>query len=150
MSIDYKWIYCKTTLGYTINFTSWEIGNSHGAALGASLCQLAALLSSLDTSNSGAIIPQEFSVLIPQGNIQTEHKNGHHDIVYVKYMTAAIQPLVITGGKQSYLNHGNFVRGRHAKKVRAIMDRTLPTCDALVPRLTQSHTFDFNLTYAGA
>ena len=46
---------------------------SHGAALSASVCQLAALLSSLDTANSGVIIPQGFPVLIPQGNIQTGH-----------------------------------------------------------------------------
>ena len=124
--------------------------NSHGATLGASVCQLAALLSSLDTANSGAHIPREFPVLIPRGNVQTGHKYGHHDVCYVEYMTAAKEKLVVTGGEQNYLNHGTFVRDKHGAKVRAIMDRTLATTDAPIPRPTRSHTFDFNLTYAGA
>ena len=124
--------------------------NSHGANLGASVCQLAALLSSLDTANSGACIPTDFPVLIPRGNIQTGHKYGHHDVCYVEYMTAAIEPLVVTGGVQNYLNHGTFMRDKHAERVRTIMDRTLPTYQVPIPRPTRSHTFDFNLTYAGA
>ena len=124
--------------------------NSHGAALGSSIGQLAALLSSLDTANLGALIPCKFPVLIPQGNIQTRHKHGHHNVVYIEYMTAQIESFVVTGRKQSYLNHGNFVRDKHAKKFCAIMEKTLPTCDAPVPRPTWSHTFNFNLMYAGA
>jgi len=102
-----------TTHSFRVN-KNW---NSHGATLGASVCQLAALLSSLDNANSGACIQREFPVLIPQGNIQTGHKYGHHDMCYVEYMTAAIEPLVITGGVQNYLNHGTFVRDKHAEKV---------------------------------
>ena len=101
-------------------------------------------------ASTGAYIQHDFLFLIPQGNIQTGHKHGHHDVVYVEYMTAAIEPLVVTGGKQTYLNHGNFIRFKHAAKVTAIMDKKLPTCDASAPRPTRSHTFDFNLTYCGA
>ena len=118
--------------------------NSHGAALGSCLCQLGALLLALDMASTGAYIQHDFSFLIPQGNIQTGHKHGHHDVVYVEYMTAAIERLVVTGGKQTYLNHGNFIRFKHAAKVTAIMDKKLPTCDAPAPRP------DFNLTYCGA
>ena len=108
------------------------------------------MLSSLDMASNGPYIQCDFLYLIPQGNIQTGHKHGHHDVVYVEYMTAAIEPLVVTGGRQSFLNHGNFIRFKHADKVRAIMDKTLPTCHAPAPRPTHSHTFDFNLTYCGA
>ena len=108
------------------------------------------MLSSLDTATTRSYIQCDFSYLIPQGNIQTGHKHGHHNINYVEYMTAAIEPLVVTGGKQSFLNHGNFIRLKHADKVMAIMDKTLPTCCAPAPRPTWSHTFNFNLTYCGA
>ena len=142
--------FAKQLLGTLSTVQVGKNWNSHGAALGSCLCQLSALLSGLDTASAGPYIPREFSYLIPQGNIQTGHKHGHHDVVYVEYMTAAIEPLVVTGGKQNYLNHGNFMRFKHAEKVRAIMDKTLPMCHAPVPRPTRSHTFDFNLTYAGA
>ena len=140
----------KQLLGMMSTLQVGKNWNSHGAALGSCLCQLGAMLSSLDMASTGPYIQHDFSHLIPQGNIQTGHKHGHHDIVYVEYMTAAIEPLVVTGGRQSFLNHANFIRFKHADKVRAIMDKTLPTCHAPAPRPTHSHTFDFNLTYCGA
>ena len=140
----------KQLLGTLSTLQVGKNWNSHGAALGSCLCQLGVLLSALDMASTGAYIQHNFSFLIPKGNIQTGHKHGHYDVVYVEYMTAAIEPLVVTGGKQTYLNHGNFIRFKHAAKVIAIMDKKLPTCDAPAPRPTQSHTFYFNLTYCGA
>ena len=147
--ISYGFI-AKQLLGMMSTLQVGKNWNSHGAALGSCLCQLGAMLSSLDMASNGPYVQHDFPYLIPQGNIQTGHKHGHHDVVYVEYMTAAIEPLVVTGGRQSFLNHGNFIRFKHADKVRAIMDKTLPTCHAPAPRPTRSHTFDFNLTYCGA
>ena len=140
----------KQLLGTLSTLQVGKNWNSHGAALGSCLCQLGAMLSSLDMASTGAYIQHNLSYLIPQGNILTGHKHGHHNVVYVQYMTAAIEPLVVTGGKQSYLNHGNFIRFKHADKVMAIMDKTLPTCHAPAPKPTRSHTFNFNLMYCGA
>ena len=90
--------------------------------VGACICQLVTLLSSLDTANEGAYIQCDFPVWILRGNIQTGHKYGHHNVCYVEYMTTAIETLLITDGVQNYLNHGTFIKDKHAKKVRAIMD----------------------------
>ena len=124
--------------------------NSHGANLGACMCQIAALLSTLDSANEGELIAVDFLVLITQGTMQTGHKHGHHDVCYVEYMTAEKIRLVTTGGEENYLNHGTFKKDRHAEKVKAIMDRTLQGLSAPMPRPTRSHTFDFNCGYGGA
>ena len=124
--------------------------NSHGADLGSSLCQIASILASLDNAYSNAeTVPDEFPVLIPQGNIQMGHKHGHHDAVYVEYMTSKLEPLPNSGGKQNYLSHGKFMKNKHGKKVAAMFDAKVED-DAPIPRPTHSHTFDFNLTYCGA
>ena len=145
-----KGFIAKQILGTMSTVQVGKNWNSHGADLSSSLCQLAALLCSLNDANEGDIIEAEFPVLIPQGNVLTGHKHGYHDVVYVEYMTAAIEPLVVQGGKQNYLTHGNFVKQKHGEKVSAIMGKTLPQSDAPVPRPTHAHTFDFNLTYGGA
>ena len=95
--------------------------NSHGAELGSSLCQLTAILSSLDYAREGDVIQVDFPVLIPQGNVLMGHKHGHHNVVYVEYMTTAIEPLLGTGGTQNYLAHGNFMKKNHGAKVSTIM-----------------------------
>ena len=62
--------------------------NSHGSLLGATLCQMASMLSCLDDALKGSVIDHDFTQLIPQGNAQTGHKHGHHDVSYVEYMTS--------------------------------------------------------------
>ena len=62
--------------------------NSHGALLGASLCQLASMLLCLDKASKGSLIDNNFAELIPQGKVQTGHKHGHHEVSYVEYMTS--------------------------------------------------------------
>ena len=125
--------------------------NSHGADLGSSLCQIASILASLDNAYlQPATVADDFPVLIPQGNIQTGHKHGHHDVVYVEYMTSKLEPLPDSGGKQNYLSHGKFMKNNHGEKVAAMFDETVEEDDAPIPRPTRSHTFDFNLTYCGA
>ena len=86
---------------------------------------MAALFSTLDSANSGELIPVDFPVLIPQGTMQMGHKHGHHDVCYVEYMTAEKERLVTTGGEENYLKHRTFKRDGHTEKVKAIMDRTL-------------------------
>ena len=53
---------------------------SHGAALGATLCQMASMLSGLDKASTGSLIDVDFNELIPKGNVQTGHKHGHHEV----------------------------------------------------------------------
>ena len=63
--------------------------NSHGATLGASLCQMVSMLSCLDAASTGSLIDFDFNELILKANVQTGHKHGHHEVSYVEYMTSA-------------------------------------------------------------
>ena len=156
---DFRNIMDKITRGFIAKqilgtMSTVQVGknwNSHGADLGSSLCQISAILSSLDNAYlEPKSIPADLPVLIPQGNIQTGHKHGHHNVVYVEYMTAAMEQLPETGGKQNYLTHGNFMKNNHGAKVAAMFAKTIQGSNVPVPRPTCSHTFDFNLTYCGA
>ena len=72
----------KQILGTMLTVQVGKNWNSHGADLGSSLCQISAILSSLDNAYlDPKSIPEDLQVLIPQGNIQTGHKHGHHDVV---------------------------------------------------------------------
>ena len=74
--------------------------NSHGTTLGATLCQMASMLSCLDNASRGSLIDIDFTELIPQGNVQTGHKHGHHDVSYVEYMTSGKETSVVTGAEE--------------------------------------------------
>ena len=83
---------------HTKSVKNW---NSHGAALGATLCQMASMLSSLDSASKESLIDVDFTELIPQGNVQTGHKHGHHDVSYVEYMTSAKEKGVVSGCRRT-------------------------------------------------
>ena len=123
--------------------------NSHRAKLGPTMWKMGAMLAGLDSA-AGALIDQNVTQLIPQGNMQTGHKHGHHEVSYVEYMTSAKETSVSTGTEELYLDHIKFRSSHHDKKVREIMDRHSPNINALVPRPMRAHTFDFNLSYGGA
>ena len=66
-------------------------------------------------------------------------------------MTAAIEPRPAIGGDELYLDHVTFRMDHHDQTVRKIFDEVLVgTKDTPSPRLTHSHTYNFNLTYRGA
>jgi len=124
--------------------------NSAGANLGASVCQLATILSSLDTAMQSELIDVNFPELIPRGNVETGSKHGHCHVSYVEYMTSSFEPRQVITGDELYLDPVKFRRDHHDKKVRQIMDEKVIGIDAPAPRPTRAHTFDFNLTHAGA
>ena len=133
--------------------STYQVGknwNSHGATLGATLCQMASMLSCLDNASTGCLIDVDFTELIPQGNVQTGHKHGHHEVSYVEYMTSGKETSVATGVEELYLDHLKFRSEHHDAKVRAIMDREMAEVKAPVPRPTRANTFDFSLSYKGA
>ena len=133
--------------------STYQVGknwNSHGSLLGATLCQMASMLSCLDGASKGSVIDHDFTQLIPQGNAQTGHKHGHHDVSYVEYMTSGKEKSVVTGADVLYLDHMKFRSEHHDKKVHDIMNRELPNVKAPVPRPMKAHTFVFNLTFEGA
>ena len=131
-------------------FKAGKNWNSAGSNVGASLCQLAALLSCLDNASTGNLVDIDFPQTIPQGRVETGSKHGHCYVSYVEFMTAAIEPRLVVGGEELYLDHTRFRRDHHDEKVREIFDEKLVTCAAPAPRPTRAHTFDFNLTYKGA
>ena len=124
--------------------------NSHGALLGATLCQIGSMLSCLETAAKGELINVDFNKLIPQGNVQTGHKHGHHEVSYVEYMTSSKERSPTTGAEHNYLDHMRFRGDHHDVKVCEIMGRELENIKAPVPRPTRAHTFDFNMSYKGA
>ena len=123
---------------------------SHGATLGASLCQMASMLSGLDKVSTGSLIDVDFNELISKGNVQTGHKHGHHEVSYVEYMTSGKERSVVMGAEELYLDHLKFRTNHHDVKIREIMNRELPNVKAPAPRPMRAHTFDFNLSYRGA
>ena len=133
--------------------STYQVGknwNSHGATLGSTLCQMASMLSGLDGASKGSLIDVDFTELILQGNVQTGHKHGHHDVSYVEYMTSGKETSIVSGAEVLYLDHMKFRGDHHDNKVREIMNRELPNIKVPVPRPMRAHTFDFNLTFNGA
>ena len=139
----------KQVLGMLSTMEVGKNWNSHGALLGASICQTAAMLAGLDTATTELISP-DFVVLIPQGCMQTGQEHGHHDVSYMEFMASQDEVSLATVATGNYLEHGKFKTDGHAEKVMHVMDRSLPGTSVPVPRPTRSRTFDFNLTYRGA
>ena len=123
--------------------------NSHGASVGSAICQLASILSQMQSASVNEL-DQNFNVLIPQGNLQTGSKHGHHNVCYTEYMCSKLEPRVM-GNLEVYLNLDIFRRDNHAARVKELFEETVPGYHhAPAPRPTKAHTFDFNCTYHGA
>ena len=139
----------KLLLQCTDMFRAKKNWNSHGASVGSAICQLASILSEMESA-SVKELDANFNVLIPQGNIQTGSKHGHHNVCYTEYMCSQLEPRVM-GNLEVYLNLDIFRRDNHAAKVRELFEETVPGYPhAPAPRPTKAHTFDFNCTYRGA
>ena len=120
--------------------------NSHRASVGSAICQLASTLSQMQSASVNEL-DQNFNVLIPQGNIQTGSKHGHHNVCY---MCSKLEPRVM-GNLEVYLNLDIFRRDNHAARVKELFEETVPGYPhAPASRPTKAHTFDFNCTYRGA
>ena len=123
--------------------------NSHGASVGSAICQLASILSELQSASVNEL-DANFNVLIPQGNVQTGSKHSHHNVCYTEYMCSQLE-LGVMGNLEVYLNLDIFWRDNHAAKVKELFEETVPGYPhAPAPRHTKAHTFDFNCTYRGA
>ena len=139
----------KLLLQCTDTFRAKKNWNSHGASVGSAICQLASILSQMESASVNEL-DANFNVLIPQGNIQTGSKHGHHNVCYTEYMCSQLEPRVM-GNLEVYLNLDIFRRDNHAAKVRELFEETVPGYPhAPAPRPTKAHTFDFNCTYRGA
>ena len=75
----------KLLLQCTDTFRAKKNWNSHGASVGSAICQLASILSEMQSASVNEL-DVNFNVLIPQGNIQTGSKHGHHNVCYTEYM----------------------------------------------------------------
>ena len=139
----------KLLLQCTDTFRAKKNWNSHGASVGSAICQLASILSQMESASVNEL-DANFNVIIPQGNIQTGSKHGHHNVCYTEYMCSQLEPRVM-GNSEVYLNLDIFKRDNHAAKVRELFEETVPGYPhAPAPRPTKAHTFDFNCTYRGA
>ena len=117
----------KLLLQCTDTFRAKKNWNSHGASVGSAICQLASILSEMQSACVNEL-DANFNVIIPQGNVQTGSKHGHHNVCYTEYMCSQLEPRVM----------GN-------------LEETVPGYPhAPAPRPTKAHTFDFNCMYRGA
>ena len=133
----------------TDTFCAKKNWNSHGASVGSAICQLASILSQMQSASVNEL-DQNFNVLIPQGNIQTGSKHSHHNVCYTEYMCSKLEPRVM-GNLEVYLNLDIFRRDNHAARVKELFEETVPGYPhAPAPRPTKAYTFDFNCTYRGA
>ena len=139
----------KLVLQCTDMFRAKKNWNSHAASVGTAICQLVSILSQMQSACVNEL-DQNFNVLIPQGNVQTGSKHGHHNVCYKEYMCSKLEPRVM-GNLEVYLNLDIFRRDNHAAKVKELFEETVPGYPhAPAPRPTKAHTFDFNCTYHGA
>ena len=138
----------KLLLQCTDMFHAKKNWNNHGASVGSAICQLASILSQMQSASVNEF-DQNFNVLIPQGNVQMGSKHGHHNVCYTKYMCSKLEPRVM-GNLEVYLNQDIFQRDNHAARVKELFEETVPGYPhAPAPRPTKAHTFDFNCTYCG-
>ena len=139
----------KLLLQCTDTFRAKKNWNSHGTSVGSLICQLASILSQMQSASVNEL-DQNFNVLIPQGNIQMGSKHGHNNVSYTEYMCSKLEPRVM-GNLEVYLNLDIFRRDNHAARVKELFEETVPGYPhAPVPRPTKAHTFDFNCTNRGA
>ena len=139
----------KLLLQCTDTFRAKKNWNSHGASVGSAICQLASILSQMQSACVNEL-DANFNVLIPQGNLQTGSKHGHHNVCYTEYMCSQVEPRVM-GNLEVYLNLDIFRRDHNAAKVKELFEETVPGYPhAPAPRPMKAHTFDFNCTYRGA
>ena len=139
----------KLLLQCTDTFHAKKNWNSHGASVGSVICQLASILSQMQSASMNEL-DQNFNVLIPQGNIQTDSKHSHHNVCYTEYMCSKLEPRVL-GNLEVYLNLDIFRRDNHAARVKELFEETVPGYPhAPAPRPRKAHTFDFNCMYSGA
>ena len=134
---------CKDT------FCAKKNWNSHEASVGSAICQLASILSQMQSASVNEL-DQNLKVLIPQGNVQMGSKHSHHNVCYTEYMCSKLEPRVM-GNLEVYLNLDIFRRDNHAARVKELFEETVPGYHhAPVPRPMKAHTFDFNCMYRGA
>ena len=75
----------KLLLQCTDMFCAKKNWNSHGASVGSAICQLASILSQMQSASVNEL-DQNFNVLIPQGNVQMGSKHSHHNVCYTEYV----------------------------------------------------------------
>ena len=69
----------KLLLQCTDMFHAKKNWNSHGASVGSVICQLASILSQMQSASVNEL-DQNFNVLISQGNLEMGSKHGHHNV----------------------------------------------------------------------
>ena len=142
-------VLAKLFLKCTDMFRAKKNWNSHGGSVGASICQLASILSQMNNASVN-VLDENFNVIIPQGNEQGGAKHGNHHVVYSEYMCSVVEEKVL-GNVEAYLSIDTFRQEKHGDLVKELFLETVPGYpDASAPRPTRAHTFDFQCTYQGA
>ena len=142
-------VLAKLFLKCTDTFRAKKNWNSHGGSVGASICQLASILSQMQNASINDL-DENFNVIIPQGNEQGGAKHGNHHVVYSEYMCSVVEEKVL-GNVEAYLSIDTFRQEKHGDLVKQLFSETVPGYpDAPAPRPTRAHTYDFNCTYQGA
>lgn len=133
-------------LDLTHTFRAGKNWNSHGAAVGAAICDIAGTIASM----SSGTLPKHFPQIAVRGVPLGGQRHGSHNTHYVEYMTAQIENRAYSAHKENFLKHYRFRKEKHDETVRAIFDQKLPAIHYPSPRPVRAHTVDFAATYLGS
>ena len=154
----------QMTQTYRVN-KNW---NSHGAKVGAAICDAASLIAMIEKCNYPLIesdanckIDANFRQTIPRGRVLTGQMFGSEDNVYMEYMIAPYNgkeersPMTYTNlflhnkvydrFKDVYRNAGSCA----AERAACIAETHVYRPGMPKSRPTRAHTFDFMCTYQG-
>ena len=139
----------KLLLQCTDTFCAKKNWNSHRASVGSVICQLASILSQMQSASVNEL-DQNFNVLIRQEKHTDGFKTQPSQCCYTEYMCSKLEPRV-KRNLEVYLNLDIFRRDNHAARVKELFEETVPGYPhAPAPRPMKAHTFDFNCMYHGA
>ena len=132
-------------LDLTHTFRAGKNWNSHGAAVGAAVCDMAGLLSTLQNGT----LPPNYRQTSLRGVPLGGQRHGSHNTQYVEYMTSQYESKGFMSRAENFLSHGHFRRNHHDAVVRRIFSEKMAVCDYPIPRPVRGHTVDFAATYMG-
>ena len=142
----------QMTQSYRVN-KNW---NSHGAKVGAAICEAAGLFAMLENHEKGGVFDENFRQKIPRGRVLTGQMHGSEDNVYMEYMVAPYQR-----GSPATMTYSHFFDPvtdcSTNVELPPAAERIVDFVDSYnnkelgIPkaRPTRAHTFDFMCTYRG-
>ena len=126
-------VIAQLCLDLTETFVAGKNWNSHGAKFGAAVCNIAAMIQATQVPFDH----KHYAGLkgLPLGG----QRHGGRDTKYVEYMTTDLEHSTLYGEPRPYLEHVEFYRKQHYKKVEEIFETRIQGLDYPSP-IPSEHT----------